>query len=259
MAFSPRYNLRERILVMGGPGTGKSYAWLTIAAMSAKTKSDAKFYCIDTDESIQRMMMEEFSELSNVIVEPAQGWGELCVALERCRSVIRPQDWLIADMIYPVWEEAQSYFIQEVMGKSAGEYFLNIRREMEAAKKKASSLYQEGFDGWKDWSVINMLYNDWIQNFAFNTRANIFATTAVDKVGDREDKANRMLFGEFGVKPRGQKRLGHQFHTVLWLQNPKMGEWGLTTIKDRGRNRLLGNPLKNFSIDYMVKVAKWKL
>ena len=46
----------ERIALMGGPGGGKTRAWLSIADFARKTKSDAQFYVIDTDFAAERML-----------------------------------------------------------------------------------------------------------------------------------------------------------------------------------------------------------
>ena len=46
------YMVKERILCYGGAGTGKSFAWLSLA----KEYSHSKFYVIDTDSSADRML-----------------------------------------------------------------------------------------------------------------------------------------------------------------------------------------------------------
>lgn len=78
---------------------------------------------------------------------------------------------------------------------------------------------------------------------------------AIDKNDDKEVKA---AFGAYGVKPKGQKRLGHVPMTVLWLTKSRVGAWAMTTIKDRGRTEVEDEPLTNFAKDYLMEVAGWK-
>lgn len=257
----PTKKLREKILLTGAYGTGKSHAWLSIARLSQKTGSPAVFYCIDTDDAIERMLAEGFPELENVVVRRAYQWPEYEAAMEEFLAKARPVsdehpgDWIIVDMIDPAWDETQAHFVRQVFGKDPGDYFLAIRKQV-----KSGSLYQEAFDGWKDWPAINRVYFDWISPYVLRSGAHILATAQVEAldVQQEKDKTTRLLYGEYGVKPKGQKRLGHQFHTVLWLQQVRQGDWRMTTIKDRARKMLEGVPLKVFPIDYLVRVAGWR-
>jgi len=248
-------NLRERILAIGSFGSGKSYAWLSIARKAQKTGSKAKFYCIDTDLSIERMLTEEFSELRNVELECVFEWEEYTAALDKFKKISTPQDWIIVDMIDIAWEAVQGYFTEEIFSKDIGQFFIEARKSMKPGDKKVKI-----FDGWKDWQIINRLYFTWVNKLIYQSKSHIFATAKVEKISDEdEDKNTRLLFGQYGVKPRGQKYLGHQFHTVLLLNQFKANDYRITTIKDRGRKVLEGASLRDFSIQYLVGVAKWKI
>lgn len=258
MALTPPYPLQERILVIGLYGSGKTRAWLEIARLAQKSGSDARFYCIDTDDGTMRLLYTEFRDLQNVEVRRVLEWEEYVAAAGEFAARVRPLvDWLVVDMIDLSWDEAQNEFVEEVHGKDLASYLLEVRRAME----EDSTLYASGFSGTSDWPVIKALYRQFIQTVLFRHRGHVFACAPVEKLDyDREtDKVARLLFGSHGVKPRGEKRLGHQFHTVLWLNQPTVGDFRLTTIKDRGRPSLDAARLSNFALQYLVQVAGWTL
>jgi hypothetical protein len=245
--------LLERILAFGPAGTGKSTAGASIAALAQKTGSDARFHVVDTDLAWDRMLAEGYPGLANVDVHVALEWPEYREALAKIRSIVRPQDWVVVDLISNAWETVQSYFTEQVFDQDVGDYFLQVRKEMKAGSKKL-----ETFSGWVDWSVINSLYKSWAHDLLFKTRANVLCMARMAKVSDAEDKATRVLFGPHGVKPEGQKALAYQFHSVLLMGQPRAGEWTMTTVKDRERPQLDKAPVRSFAVDYLVRVGRWR-
>lgn len=262
MLRPPAERLTERILLFGPAGSGKSTAAATIASLAQKTKSDARFHVIDTDLAWDRMLFEGYQDLSNVDVHVALDWPEYRESLAKIRSVAKPQDWVVVDLVSNAWETVQSYFTEQVFDRDIGDYFLQVRKELKAGKKSL-----EAFSGWVDWSVINAMYKTWANDLLFKTRANVLCTAKMAKVyAEQDDKATRMLFGPHGVKPEGQKALAYQFHTVLLTGEQKIGagdeavsQWTLTTVKDRERERLTKTPVRNFALDYLKRVGGWKL
>lgn len=255
MLRPPAPNLVERILVFGPAGSGKSTAAASIAAMSARTGSDARFYVVDTDLAWDRMLYEGYGDLTNVEVLVALEWPEYRDALAKIRSQVRPQDWVVVDLVTNAWETVQSYFTEQVFDRDIGDYFLQVRKELKTGKKSL-----EAFSGWVDWSVINAMYKSWANDLLFKTRANVLCTAKMARVhSEQDDKATRLLFGAHGVKPEGQKALAYQFHTVLLTGEPRTGEYTLTTVKDRERTKLDKAPVKKFALDYLVKVGGWRL
>ena len=245
----------ERILAFGIFGSGKTYAWLKIAQWAHKTKSPARFFVIDTDAAVERMLWsEEFKDVADrVIVRPVFEWPEYVEALNEFLQQATEHDWIIVDMIGSAWDAVQSYFVDEVFEKDIGQYFLEVRKARENKKNLAP------FEGWKDWPVINKLYLTWATKLAYQARCHVFVTTQEDRVTEEDEKQIQTLFGGLGFKPKGQKQLGHQYHTVLRFHYARPGDWRVTTIKDRQRPMLDGQPVKDFVLDYLVKVAQWRL
>jgi len=285
----------ERILVMGITGSGKSYQWLKLAR--ALLPTGARFRVIDTDNAIPFMLHTQFQDLlpenkGNVYVHQAADWpnyklgiswlkrkditkeqADYLAALEPSvlqdyqKNPVSLNDWTIIDMADNAWRTVQSYFVTEVFGDDPGDYFLMIRKEMEQGLRKTArgqmpkSTITEGLDGWKDWGVINKLYDDWMLPIVYQIHTHVYATTKVDKLdmSTEKDPEILQLFGELGYKPAGQKALGHQMHT-LFLFIPGRDKWLITTVKDRGgRGYFSKVNLSSLHIQYLCAKAGWPM
>lgn len=517
MALSPTSAGRERILVFGGAGMGKTYDWLCLARMSQKTGSEAKFYVVDTDATVDRMLATEFAELTNVEFHPVYDWAQLVSTINEFQRGMKPDDWLVVDLLSPSWDMVQEYFclvpetrvltddlrwvevgelkhgdgllgfdenkepgnkcrdwkgatvinpevktlpcyeltwsdgtvvtcssehpwltrffgegsktaesgggiyhwraakdlrarekghgasrvvkpvdvwteqdsetrqagylagafdgegcytltpraprlqfaqndnvmldeVQKALKDLGFHYSLNEHRTPEGvkpqhyitmgrredllrfmgmvrpprllekfdadrlgpmlgtrtvwltakrfvgereviafgtttktfiaeglashnteqvfnnsldnyfleARKADKSSKGGGFEGWKDWPVINKMYRG-LMNALLRNPGHLFCTATADSVNfDQVEKDIRLLYGPHGVKPRGQKHTSHFFHTVLWKTSVKSGVWRLTTVKDRGRVMLETKEVGDFSTGYMIPVAKWR-
>lgn len=284
----------ERILTIGIAGSGKSYQWLKMAEMLKPTGSI--FRCIDTDNAIPFMLETQFPQLKpenggNVYVHQAPDWPlykagihwllrkplskeaseyistmEPYVMKDYQKNQIKPIDWTVVDLADNAWKRVQGYFITEVFGEEPGDYFLAIRKQIAQGLRRTakggepSSTITEGLDGWKDWSVINKLYDDWILPIIYRVPTHVYAAAKVERVDRTERDAEILtLFGDIGVRPAGQKDLGHQMHTIF-LFIPGKDEWFITTVKDRG-NRGYFKKVKLISLyhQYMVAKAGWAL
>ena len=253
----------ERILMMGAPGTGKTYQWLKIAR--ALKPAGVKFRVIDTDAAIPYMLDTQFEELKvenggNVIVLPAYDWPHYKEALQKLLKDSKPNDWGIVDMIDNAWSTVQSYFVSEVFQKDIGDYFLEIRKSVEANKRKPRSIMQDAMKGWVDWPVVNKLYEDWILPLVHQETFHIYATTKAQPITSDDDPAVKLVFGETGVRPSGQKHLGHQVHSIFLAYWDGKDGWYITTVKDRsGRAYFNKDVLLTFFKQYLVMKAGFKV
>ena len=280
----------ERILSIGITGSGKSWQWLKIAKRLKPL--GIKFRVVDTDNDIDFMLRTQFPDLlpengGNVFACPAYDWPEYEKAVnwiqqkkltpEQLASMdkylqlayktpIRPIDWIIVDKSNNAWSTVQNYFVGEVFGEDTGEYFLQIRKKLWAAGdigksgKKAISTVLEGLDGWKDWSVINKLYDDWINPIVYRVKCHVYATADVDSLGkDEKDPEILSMFGDLRIKPAGQKKIGGQMHTILLLL-PGVDKWFVKKVKDRsGRAYFNKAPLTDLYTQYLFAKAGWPL
>lgn len=152
------------------------------------------------------------------------------------------------------------------MGGDLASVMLSRRQAMENWKAEAK---EEGkavkggrnlqvFDGFTDWSVINPEYRR-LQNMLLRCPGHVYCTAEVDAVDSaRDNTETKGLFGAYGVKPRGQKRTAHIFQTVLLMKKKRIGEWTMTTVKDRGRKEVEDVEVGDFGVRYLRRVAGWK-
>jgi hypothetical protein len=259
MTFAPTYPSRERILLFGPGGSGKTSATLHIAKLAAATSSPAHFFYGDSDDSVARMLgSDSYSSLTNLTIHPLYTWDDYTDFAKRVLKDAGPDDWVTVDFIGTAWQAVQDHFTQEVFNKDIGDYFLEARK---ALSKGASAL--GALEGWTDWQVINALYRQWITPLLFRGRYHLLATAKVDSLSPSksptEDSSTRQLLSSFNSKPVGQKELIYQFHTVLLTGRNGQGQYTLNTVKDRERSELRGHIHTNFALDYLKGVGGWHL
>ena len=252
MTYQPTLNSRERILLMGPAGTGKSWAAYDMAKQVLEANNTV--FVVDNDFSFGRMSEEspyegDAGDLTVTDCFP-DDWEAMLLALENAVESGQRDDMLILDSITPTWQAAQDWYADEVFGKSLDEFFLEQR--------KAAGQGQ-AFDGWKDWGVINKVYGR-MYRYINRFPGHVVLTAEIDGLGDTEDKDTRSLYGNRRVKPRGQKSLGHRVNTILLTGKQRDGTFTLSTIKDRGRehDRMEDEEYKSFVLSYLVARAGWK-
>ena len=256
MTYKPKMRTRERILSFGVQGVGKSNAILTVA----RKCPDVTFYVIDTDysESYARALDSEYEGLENVEITRVSpdDWENMIPAIDAINAKMGVDDWLIFDSMSPTWEAVQEWFMERVHGQSIDDYFMDVRMKKENTKGKDSKALG-ALEGWMDWPVINKVYFRLYKQL-MATPGHLYMTAEQVAVNDDEGREIKGLFGPYGVKPRGQKKLGHLPQTVLLFTKNRAGEYAITTIKDRNRAELESQPIEDFMRDYMVKIAGWR-
>lgn len=251
-----RKTSRERILLYGREGTGKTYDWLTIA----KALPDVKFYCIDTDDTTERMLEDEFSDVRNVESIQVNEWSEfkeeVLDVLDELNKTAKQDTpslelpWVVVDMSDVTWDWVQGYFTEEVFDKDIDQYFLEARKAQSKGASKLTPL-----EGWTDWQVINRLYQGvWIP-LSRGKNYHLLITAKVQDVAGKSEV--KTLYEELGNMPAGEKRMGHRMHTVLQKKSSSNG-WFISTAKDRGREILKGEFVEDFAKDYLQEIAKWE-
>jgi hypothetical protein len=195
----------------------------------------------------------------NVEVHQLYDWHDYEAFLKHVLANAGPDDWVIIDFIGSAWSAVQQAYVEEVFHQDLASYFLQTRKEMAKGDRTLSA-----FDGWVDWSVINPMYNRWVRPLLFKGKYHVYATAQADMLSsDRkptEDTNTRSLLLPYGYKPKGQKDLLYQFHTVLLTgYEQRAGTYMVNTIKDRERAVLSAHVITSFTMKYLVEVAGWKL
>lgn len=251
----------ERILLFGKEGTGKTNAVLSLA----RRIPSAHFHIIDTDysASYDRMLGTEYADVGergNVTthVTGPWDWPEILATAKAVQKEARPGDWVVVDSMTPTWSAVSEHYVSEVHGTDIESYLLDVRMKREKAKDKGvKSTSLQPFDGWMDYSVINPMYRR-LYKCILGQPGNLLITAEATALGDNDGKMVRDVYGEVGLKPAGQKQLGFLTQTVILMTNSKRDGYGMTTIKDRGREDQDGVQVEDFARDYLQKVAGWK-
>ena len=244
---------RERILVIGGPGSGKTLGWIKLA----NYLKSAQIYVIDTEIGAERSL-QEAPGLTNVHVYPVVEWPEYRKAQREAVEKAGEGDWIVLDMADKAWTAVQRYFIGEIFDQEMGDYFLEARKKMKKDSKSLFAGRDAALKGWTDWPTINRLYDDFMLPLVYRSAANLYMVSSGQGVSEDDDKEIQDLYGPYRLRPAGQKNLAHQPDTVLLFSHTKDGYF-MSTIKDRGGRRYMDKePLHNFALQYGRMIAGLK-
>lgn len=249
----------ERILVTGIFGSGKSETWVQTAAAYRDTDTPGTFYVVNTDVAgtIERCNERWPAWESNIQFVNVDDWDSLAQATNLYAQIATKDDWIIVDSADKAWtwiRDLYDYKAAEAKGTlpAAGDWFGVIEEVDDRGK----------------WDPINAAYGRWILPLIQKCPAHILMTAPAQMLKvptgkEKEwvdDKALRVEFGKFGVRPAGQKHLSYQLHTVLFAEHTKPG-YTLTTLKDRSREPMDGTvitPTMSFPVAYLIGVANWQ-
>lgn len=265
--LSSPWRSRERVIIYGHEGTGKSTDILHVA----QACPNSTFYIVDNDNAYDRLIETYECELPNVVtagVEFAQDqnvhtWDGFLASVNEALSTMGRDDWLVVDMLSKAWDKVQEWFIQSIFQEDIDDYFLKIR--MEKQRLKATPKDQGGkdskslgaFEGWMDWPVINQTYHKRVSTPLLTCHGHLFCVAEAQKISDDDDKGIKDLYGPVGARPKGQKRSGHIMQTVIMQTRDRGGNFKMTTVKDRGRELWNGEPFSNFAMEYLRDTAGW--
>lgn len=256
VALKPPIDPRERILGFGLAGTGKSHAILCIA----RRCPDVQFYVMDNDMAYARLLATEFTDLSNVDVREVDSddWEMTLETVGQIHREMKRDDWCVLDSTTPTWQAVQGWFTEQVFDEGIEDYFLEVRKMKTSKKEKGKDVTLGAFEGFMDWPVINKQFAK-MHRLIMRTPGHLYCTAELANVSNKDDdKQTLQVYGTYGVKPAGQKRMPHLFQTTLLFTKNRVGEYFLTTIKDRGRPEQENMEMEDFAKDYLMAVAGWK-
>lgn len=260
---------RERILIYGHEGTGKSTDILHVAQVCPNNT----FYIIDNDNAYDRLIETFECELPNVLVagvefaldQDPHSWEGGVAAITEAQAKMSRDDWLVVDMTSKFWDKVQEWFIEQIFQEDIDDYFLRVRMEKErlkaVAKEKGDKEKKSlgAFEGWMDWPVINQTYHKRISTPLLKCPGHLFCVAEAQKIEADDDKGMKDLYGPVGARPKGQKRTGHIMQTVIMQSRNRGGNFKLETVKDRGRELWNGEAFENFAMEYLRDTAGWEV
>jgi len=252
MGLVPGIGPRERILTFGVGGTGKSEGLLTIA----REAEEGSFYIIDNDLSAERLLATKFPEAADRVTifdHMPSDWEALLDRLRKLVEVGEREDWLSIDSVTPTWDAVQGWWVETQFGEGVAEHLTKLRGQAKDTSEFNKLLVSDMM-----WQIVNKEYGK-LYDLLLRWPGHLYLTAELTTIGgDNEDRDIKNMFGAYGVKPRGNKRLGHISSTTLMMTKSRVGEFYMTTIKDRGRREVENQQVTDFALDYLVAVAKWK-
>ena len=268
---------RERILVAGAPGSGKSYQLLTIA----RALPQSTFHIIDPDDGVVRLWDSEFPELTNIRYYFTPTWygivkcsycgkevkdcrckeekprfvGGVANSLTDIRKHAKPDDWVGIEMLNNLWSMAQSGFVAEVFEEGIGEYFLKARKELKEGSKRLDAL-----KGWTDWQVINKMHNDdFLVSICYQLPVHVYMSTTFSLQSSQdassEEAEQKAFYGDTSIRLEGQKHNPFRAQSIFLFVKGRDGWTFSTFLKDRGRKWVEKEQLFDFGLQYVSQVA----
>lgn len=249
------YGFKEKMLLVGGGGVGKSNAVLSVAR-----RVKGQFWVIENEvsPSYQRALETDFVDIQDrVTVDEVAGWEEFAETLARVvEHADAAQDWLVIDSVTPTWDDVQIWYNRQVHnGKSLADHMIEMR-----AKAENTGAFQKEFGGDGKFGFINAEYFEKCYGQLKKWKGHLIMTAEADAIrSDEKDQSIKDVFGHTGIKPKGQKKLHHVTHTALVMGKRAAGDYWMTTAKDRNRREMEREKVQDFATDYLKGVAGWKL
>lgn len=250
--------MHERVLLYGGPDSGKTRALLTVAAWHQKRKSPATFHVLTNDMGYEPYLVGdgEFAGLDNLRLEDVSTMQEYLDAARKVRANAKSEDWFAIDLLNGGWEAAQDEYAERRFGVDLSDFWMT---------KLASAGDEFPIGGW-EWGPINKRYRDLANSNMLRMPCHVLCMSgqsglkqpSKSGVGGETAKVKEM-FERIGYKPLGQKDDPHRFHTVLHLSQVNKTKWVMNTARDRNREKMQGVELDSFMTGYLRDVGGWKL
>lgn len=237
--------MTERILLMGGPGSGKSHQLVNIC----KAVSPSEMWVLDLEDKLRPSLESSGGVPPNMHLEFAYQWEEIRKVVEGWKEAVKPGHWVAVDRMDLTWPAVQRWYTQQKYNEELADRLLHSAQSM-----KGSTMQIPRFDQGA-WQVINAQYEYVMLILLYGLRANVLLTSGVRAVGD--DASPYEAIGGLYVLPRGQKELAHQPHSVLLLTTKREDrhggdlQWHVSTAKDLpGREYFEKERLYDLSIQY---------
>lgn len=256
MGLTPSIRPRERLLTFGVAGVGKSNAILNLARYCP----ESTFHVMDNDFSYDRLLATDYSDLANVypfVPDLDEPWTSLLDWAKERKGEVAPDDWVVYDSLTPTWDWVQAWYTEGVFKQDMAEYFLEVRKMKTSGKEGGKDKNLGAFEGFMDWPVINKQYMKLYQTIV-QMPCHVYGTAELANISEDKDAEIKSMYGSYGVRPKGQKSMGHKFSTVLLLTKSRAEEYRITTIKDRGRREVENLRVEEFAFDYFAEIAGWQ-
>lgn len=262
MKLQTPHKFRERILLVGGGGSGKTTDVLTVAAAI----QTGDMFVVDNDYSAayQRGLETDFEAASDRVhvswTDPT--WESFISTVEEIVDRYNdPDNWLAIDSISPSWDMVQEWYGGLVYGNNLGGMMAELRKSTDSQREYMAQLTET-----MNWPAVKKEYARLYR--AIQTwRGHLLLTAEAKAIGNMEkDQDLKAMYGPIGFKPAGEGRLHHVTSTSLFVKKVQVGRgnvWKYTTVKDRNREERENEQIAEideggFADSYLREVAGWR-
>ena len=247
---------RERIILFGDYGAGKSQAWVDWAKMLRDTGSSARVRVLCTDMGAEASTEQYPGWEQNVTIEHVESFGEYTNVVTKAKESDGPDDLLVVDRSDSAWEAVQQSFSLDVSGKELDDW------AVENLSKGLDNPFADGHG--VSWGIIKRRYQT--KFVGPLTRypghvllcANEKPVSLPNNQGKGGDGADVIEFyGRGGMRPGGEKHTGFLMHDIVRLGRKGKGEWVMGTVRARSRMEVENMRLTNFVADYLMPIGGW--
>lgn len=254
----------ERLHVVGESKAGKSSVALTCARLSRATGSARVFHVLDTDRAYPWMIGAADTNL-RLYPEPEAGcylWEDYVKAEEQLRGNVRPDDFIVIDMLSRSWDKVSDYYIRRMGDEDPTNFW--IRMELAARAEKPPLTLQQYVMKIRsvDYALVSKWYHRWLEEIVFRLPCHVLLMSEAKAAGDwkKEKHADvKDMWEREGVVPAGHWQTDYFVHeTALLRADNRGGHWVSMKGRDWGgakRPEVIGMPYRDFALD--VFVGKW--
>ena len=281
MIWRPPGRARERVLAYGPQGAGKTYAAMQMVAKALGPGERA--YVVDIDNAWGRMLetdgvemglavVEEYQqgvrdreyevEDGNVVLYHCRGWEASVKAIADALKRAGRNDWLVVDSMSWLWDDVLAWYIERTHGSELPEFLISARIEQVKAGKTTAA---KGATGGQEatvveWNYINPVWNKQVATPLVNAQCHVYLCSEAKeaRTDGRQDKQLSVLYEQIGWLPKTQKRVGNGAQTILFFNVSKTGAYKVTTVKDRGRDKMEEVEWSDLGSTYLRQTAGWK-
>lgn len=255
----------EGILSFGAYGSGKTEDWACIADAYRKYGNDGHFWVLSTEyERVLASMEGRAGWRDNIHIFEVHDFDSLMGQSEVIQAKVSEKigmttpidsdEWIVVDTVGPCQRWARDLYFAQSRGMTYREF---------QEKGGTSDEVQA-----PEWQQMESIYLSWFNPYVMRFPGHRFVTAQVDGIGEGKwaPKANSTVgrvFSRLGMKPVGYKDLGAQLHTVLYKQNPSVGDYEISTVKDKPGREMLSHQkvmppeFGGFVMTYLIGNAGW--
>jgi len=286
--------LREKLLISGDAGSGKTLAMVGIAVKVLST-TPRKTFWIDCDEGLGRFREpfladwdDELGGDGRFVYYKTEDWEAFYRAYKDIKTKWSAWDWVFVDRVDMEWTQVQNYYDTgrrlATEAELAQQYLdarISQRGQETSEEKRSKDKPPESIPVGTDWQLINGAYYSVVYDLygpgnASRKNINVVMSALAmprdrfysPKDDSKERKRDPRDFPRFGMRLEGQKDLPGQCEGHLYLQWESAG-YTVSTVKDRQRSLMdsvpinlvdpLGDPISGGLVEAYERVVGVKL